>query len=151
MNLQGLIAEKVCPTEHTLKSYVASPRGEWNRGQENLFVLLVQGDGQCKYRLQCQSCGKRTSDLPTSIAASWGLFEKRYPFDIVDARQQNIYPACSVSGCADEGREFHHFAPRNTFGREAEAWPVLPLCRPHHLDWHQRMDGYRWHRQGAAA
>jgi hypothetical protein len=74
---------------------------------------------------------------------AWGLTKVEW----IEVRPPNVYEPCSVRGCPQPGQEWHHFAPRNTFGEEAELWPVMPLCVGHHREWHTRMDGYRWHRQ----
>jgi 5-methylcytosine-specific restriction endonuclease McrA len=41
---------------------------------------------------------------------------------------------CAV--CGKTGTEYHHFAPRHLFGDEADKWPGVYLCRPHHTEWH---------------
>lgn len=46
---------------------------------------------------------------------------------------------CSVIGCCELGSEWHHFAPYSVFREHANDWPVLPLCRRHHLEWHRKM------------
>ncbi len=56
-----------------------------------------------------------------------------------DYRPQN--PPCAV--CGGSGTELHHWAPRNVFGEDAEHWPMTYLCRTHHAEWHNLMDGYK--------
>lgn len=56
-----------------------------------------------------------------------------------DYRPQN--PPCVV--CGGSGTEEHHWAPRNIFGEDANMWPMSYLCRMHHTEWHDRMDGYK--------
>lgn len=45
---------------------------------------------------------------------------------------------CAYTGCDNIGSERHHYGPRAVFGDEADNWPVGPLCRPHHQEWHRR-------------
>jgi hypothetical protein len=33
----------------------------------------------------------------------------------------------------------HHWAPRHLFGDECDGWPLAFLCRPCHVEWHQRV------------
>ena len=47
---------------------------------------------------------------------------------------------CSYSGCMSRGYEDHHWAPKSIFGaKEAEKWPIDPLCKAHHDMWHDAM------------
>lgn len=146
MSVYDLIAPKQCPRRHSIKTYAANPAGEWVRGDDEAFGLLIQGNGTVKYRLRCNHCGHRSSDIPRAQVTAWGLLNVEW----VEAKEPTQYPPCSVESCPEQGREWHHFAPRNTFGDTADNWPVLPLCTSHHREWHTRMDGYRWHRRAAA-
>lgn len=51
---------------------------------------------------------------------------------------------CCVKGCPntnhDVGIENHHFAPKALFGKDAENWPVEPVCLPHHEQWHETIN-----------
>lgn len=98
------------------------------------------------YKLRCRRCGTTGGPVGRTLLESWG-----YTPDDIEWHQTNEareYEPCSVGKCQTTPTEYHHFAPRNTFGDQADEWPYLPLCRPHHVEWHQRMDGYRWHRPG---
>jgi len=47
---------------------------------------------------------------------------------------------CSYDGCGSRGHEYHHWAPKEIFGKkEAEKWPIDPLCKAHHDMWHDAM------------
>jgi hypothetical protein len=45
---------------------------------------------------------------------------------------------CCVIGCQERGVEWHHFAPYYLF-EDANDWPIQPLCRRHHLEWHRKI------------
>lgn len=133
--MRGLIT---CPRAHTGKI-----GGLWIRGADTELGLLIQSNGAIKFRARCRKCGQESSDLPNHVAADW---RRKDNIEWLRKMQPNEYPSCSYYGCEREGREDHHFAPVNTFGDEANSWPILPLCQPHHTEWHTRMDGYRWRR-----
>lgn len=148
MGLAELIGEPRCGAAHSVKQY---PPGEWIKGELDEWVLLVQGNGAVKNRMRCTICYRTSSDVPNITIIDWlrsGLLQG-FPAETIE-RQRNNYPECVVMDCVSDGMEFHHFAPRNTFGVDCDRWPVLPLCRTHHVEWHQRMDGYRWMSRGAA-
>jgi hypothetical protein len=141
--LRELIA---CPHTHTRKDYTDGV-GTWIRGSAATFGVLVQGDGRAKYRARCEACGLVSTDIPVATLREWG------GADLIEwsiERPGNDYEACSVLGCDSAGVEWHHFAPRNTFGSDADLWPVLPLCHGHHAEWHARMDGYKRNAKAAA-
>lgn len=127
---------------HAAKKY-----GCWTRGTRDEYGLLVKADGRISHRIRCIACGRLSSDVPLNQIKAWGIEDITF----TDIRPAGQYDACVVVGCEKPGVDEHHFAPRNTFGEEADSWPTAALCRKHHVEWHQRMDGYRWHRQAAAA
>lgn len=133
-----------CPKQHTTKA-----DGRWIRGDDEAPGLVVCGNGAQQVKMQCNHCGHRSSPLPYKLVRTWRIRRK----DIAWTKQNdpNEYLPCVREGCDVTPTELHHFAPRNTFGGEADLWPVAPLCRTHHIEWHQRMDGYRWQRPGIEA
>lgn len=134
-----------CPEAH------AAPAPEsraWARGTNDELGLLTQGNGVVQYRFRCRTCGTESGSVPRRIGDT--LTQHGEPLAWHRVAEAADYPPCSVRGCTSDGREWHHFAPRNTFTDDADDWPVLPLCRPHHVEWHRRMDGYRWNRKAVA-
>lgn len=119
----------------------------WRRGEDEDFELLQASNGRISFHLRCRHCGFRCSALPTRLVKQWGL--SLNDVQHVQINPGRVYDPCSVSRCEETPTEYHHFAPCNTF-EDAWDWPCLPLCRPHHLEWHRRMDGYRWHAKRAA-
>lgn len=43
---------------------------------------------------------------------------------------------CSHRLCTENAAEDHHSAPRSIFGKDADNWPLIPLCKQHHAVWH---------------
>lgn len=132
-----------CVHQHTTKSH-----GQWIRGTDETPGLVVCANGTHQVKMQC-SCGHRSSPLPYRLVRAWGIRREDIAWEKVHEPAE--YPPCVVAGCGATPTELHHFAPRNTFGADAELWPVSPLCRPHHVEWHRRMDGYAWQKPGVAA
>jgi hypothetical protein len=54
---------------------------------------------------------------------------------LVPAADGGFPGECAVCGLDEV--EWHHVAPRALFGDEAELWPVVALCIPHHVQWHR--------------
>lgn len=135
-----------CPLAHSVKVY---PPGEWVRGDDEEFGVVVLSNGKAQVKTRCRGCGAKSSALPNDIIGRWTLTLADFTWSKTNDPRE--YDPCSVQDCAVTPTEYHHFAPRNTFGSaDANRWPVLPLCRGHHVQWHQRMDGYAWHRKGVA-
>lgn len=130
-----------CTQRHTVRL-----AGRWQRGTGDELVMLVKGNRSIAYRLRCTACGRQSTDVPLTQIKAWALAVAD-----VEIRDTNTYDACVVAGCDQPGVDEHHFAPRNTFGDQADLWPTAALCRSHHVEWHRHMDGYRWHRARAAA
>lgn len=135
-----------CPEEHAEKLH-----GLWRRGTNNSLGVVVQSNGRPIWKLVCRYCGQTSSALPVAlVVGAWGFAEH----DIEWQRENDPYdahPPCERLGCTAAVTEYHHFAPYNTFPMEADQWPTAYLCREHHIEWHRRMDGYRWHRRTAQA
>ena len=129
-----------CIAPHTTKV-----NGIWQQGQENQIEVVTSSNGVIVVKLRC-TCGQLSGALPRDVVWEW-----LDPFGPVVFRSNEGAETCVIEGCTSIFIEWHHFAPRNTFREQADDWPVLPLCRPHHVEWHSRMDGYQWHRVGGAA
>lgn len=124
-----------CPNAHATKV-----GGAWTWGTDESYGVLVLSDGRIQHRVKCNRCGQRSGPLPHDLVRSFGSPTPTW----VERREEKQYEPCCVIGCAENGEDMHHFAPRNTFGTKAESWPILPLCRSHHIYWHREMDGYKW-------
>lgn len=133
-----------CPYQHSTKRY---PEGVWIRGDDEIPGAVYTANGLTQVKMRCNWCGQTSGALPTTLVAEWGIVE--YGWSKHHAPRD--YDPCVIKGCDETPTEYHHFAPRNTFGAEAELWPCLPLCRPHHNRWHRQMDGYSWHRKATVA
>ncbi len=97
--------------------------------------LRTKVNGLPIYDLCCADCGRRVRHL--SAKAFNELIKRGKRVEYVESRTGDI-PVCMVRGCTTVGYEYHHFAPRNVFGfDEANRWPYLRLCKPHHTAWHQ--------------
>lgn len=131
-----------CPFDHAGKH-----DGEWRRGWLTAIGAVITRNGAIQYKGRCLGCGWTSGPLPHGVATEWLGGQKVAWLRINEAGE---YPACSVRDCGAAGVDRHHFAPRNTFGSEAEDWPVMPLCKDHHVRWHTMMDGYRWHARRSA-
>lgn len=121
--------------------------GAWVQGQETTIEVVEARNGVVQVKLRCDNCRRLTGPLPKQVVWEW-----LNPFaPMVFRSNDDRIETCVVADCESTLVERHHFAPRNTFGEQADDWPVLPLCRAHHVEWHTRMDGYRWHRMGVAS
>ncbi|HLS01784.1 MAG TPA: hypothetical protein VK054_07385, partial [Beutenbergiaceae bacterium] len=137
--LTTVSGRRICPYTHT-----QSRNKLWRRGTAPERVMLVtQRNGVTVRKLQCIACKHVSSALPNALVNKWDLPEPSAARD----NRDTLEPCCVV-GCGLPETEQHHFAPRNIFGAEADNWPVLPLCRNHHAEWHDRMDGYQRTKKG---
>jgi hypothetical protein len=132
---------RLCLVPHTRKV-----NGTWTRGGETQVEIVTTVNGRLEIKLRCSNCRWLTGAIPDLTARAWGLdkLEGRI------YRDNSTTVECIVLTCSSTLIEYHHFAPRNTFGEEADDWPILPVCRDHHTEWHTRMDGYQWHRKRSA-
>lgn len=115
--------------------------GKWHYSPGSKLGLLIQGNGVETYYLYCPVCGQKTGHIPKTMSAK--LLAGGHLPERVHVNTPIDYPPCSYRGCQQPGKDWHHFAPRNTF-IDADNWPVMPLCQDHHRTWHQEMDGYLW-------
>jgi hypothetical protein len=127
-----------------LEERLAQLRATWET-LENRRI----GDPECRH-----ADGTATFARVDSIGQFW-RFEgcrrcgERLGKETVSARDETlavvqdlrrVNPPCVV--CGQWGTEFHHWAPKELFGRtEAEHWPTAWLCREHHVYWHKVMQG----------
>lgn len=136
----GWIERRRCQTAHATREQLVAERHH--------VLIIICRNKSLQVHVACDDCGERTGPLAKD---RWEEVILSYPHNY---RQQDNsvhahYEACSVESCDDPGMEYHHFAPVNRFGWvEADRWPILPLCKAHHLSWHKTMDGYRWHARG---
>lgn len=118
----------------------------WDIPDDALLGVMIKTNGLSVYKMRCSECGKESSPIPTSMA------EKMMADDgkkVTWMRGPSwTPPQCEVDGCTAPGGECHHWAPWNVFGSEAIKWPTAQLCRDHHREWHDRMDGYRRNEKG---
>lgn len=133
-----------CTSAHS----TATPTG-WVRGANEALGVIICTNGTRQHKLRCRACGTAGGPIGTKQLDAWGYAPSNIEWQQVNDPYK--YPPCSYQGCVASTTEYHHFAPRNTFGADAENWPVMPLCRLHHMQWHTVMDGYRWQRKGVAA
>jgi hypothetical protein len=131
---------RLCEVPHTAKI-----NGVWVQGQETQVELVTTINGRLETKLRCSNCRWLTGAIPNHLVIAWGLDKQEAVY-----RSHATDVECIVTTCASTLIEYHHFAPRNTFGDEADDWPILPVCREHHAEWHTRMDGYQWHRKRTA-
>ncbi len=132
------IARQSCPRSHAREDLAAAP--------DSYLGLIIKSNATCSYLAHCGVCDAK---VPTTKALHQSQLHRLVYVD--DSPFSREHRTCSVTGCRAVGIEMHHFAPRNTFGADADNWPVLPLCRHHHRQWHETMDGYRWHKPGEFA
>jgi hypothetical protein len=135
--------QSLCPYRHT----VGSSSHPWVLGENEVAEVILLRNGQRQVKLRCRNCGTATGALPKQAVFEW-MSDLGPP--LIREGYMGSYPPCSYRGCSAPGVDMHHFAPWNTFGRDADNWPVMPLCQSHHRAWHQQMDGYHWHRKAAS-
>lgn len=113
----------------------------WTLGGANERTEVIVHRRGVQVKRRCLNCGTPSSAIPMQAVWEWygdlGTPTIRYS-------DSTPYPACSHSRCNSPGMDLHHFAPYNTFGQDADNWPVMPLCQEHHREWHKRMTGYSW-------
>jgi hypothetical protein len=105
------------------------------------LVQKTNARGTTMYKVRCETCSKQ---LDSGIPHRKAELLKRAGCRVATVRgaPPTSYSRCSYRGCEDAGIDNHHFAPRNVFGKIADNYPVMPLCREHHTYWHSRMNGY---------
>lgn len=135
-----------CPEEHARKSNETS----WFIGSNGALGVWIGPSGMQIYKVECRRCGYRTSALPHAQVDYWlrAGVDIEWTESSADRYGPRDRPPCGYAECTNTVTQLHHYAPRNTFGADdADNWPVGALCQDHHRQWHQVMDGYRWHRK----
>lgn len=123
--------------------------GQWLIPEYEQLGMVITSNGMIQYRTRCTICQRDTSAvLPSKVAKM--LVAQGRQFEWTRTNPPRDLPKCVHRKCEEKAEEWHHFAPRNTFGVDADDWPVEPLCRTHHREWHDRMDGYRTNQKGVA-
>lgn len=120
----------------------------WVLGGTNEQTEIVVHRRGIQVKRRCTNCGTATGALPMQAVWEW-IGDLGKPV-VRHSDFMEPYPPCSYKDCVEPGADMHHFAPRNTFGEDADNWPVMPLCQPHHQEWHRRMTGYSWHARAAS-
>jgi hypothetical protein len=121
-------------------------QGKWRYPKGRTAIRkFIKSNGAINYELVCTVNGCRFKSSPIPSVSAEHLGEK---LPMLEERYNHSGHACCYDGCESTAIEWHHFAPRNTFGMEADRFPVGPLCRDHHQHWHRTMDGYKWLRSG---
>jgi hypothetical protein len=78
------------------------------------------------------------------------ILRQRLPEHIIESATviaSNIDPnrKCERCGRSANGVEMHHWAPFQVF-EDFHSWPTSWLCPNCHLEWHRKMNGYRFER-----
>lgn len=95
----------------------------WEVGRARISSGAVQVKSRC---LRCKDMlGTHPSSDFDLDALPW-LYDRPSP------------ASCERCGSTD-GVELHHWAPREFFGDEADAWPTGWLCTACHARWHDAM------------
>lgn len=126
-----------CPYVHCSKR-----NGWWQLGDNHEFIVIYLTNGLLQVKARCRWCKIRSGAIPENVYREWGIEPESLP--VLTPAPTEI--TCVVDDCRTPGYEMHHFAPGAVFLHESDRWPYLPLCRPHHVEWHQRMNGYHWGR-----
>ena len=123
---------------------ICNEKWRYPKGRTAIRQFIKQ-NGVVNYELVCTTPGCRFISSPIPNAAGAILLGKLPELKTRYAARVSV---CCYDGCESTAVEWHHFAPYNTFGEEANKFPVQPLCRDHHRYWHEKMDGYQWRRRG---
>lgn len=117
--------------------------GKWRYPKDRTALRkFIKSNGVVTYELVCTTEGCRFKSSPIPTVSARHLLSK---LPLLDTRHTSgMKYTCGYLGCESTEVEWHHYAPRNTFGSECENFPCLPLCRDHHQHWHKTMDGYQW-------
>lgn len=112
------------------------------------LVRTVCRNGAVRAWFRCPEKGHRVRDI--KHAALWD----EYGLAAIDLptvpNHANDPIPCEVHGCDSEETELHHFFPRHIRGVEvASLWPVAFLCRKHHAEWHELVEGRNAWRRSA--
>lgn len=103
------------------------------------FMRQIFANGSENLVFVCRLCKRHMSKSRAfwPKAIYWGRWED---LPVFHNAQAGGCP-CWVQGCGNTDTELHHFAPKEFWGKDAEAWPMAYLCRYHHRMWHDVMSG----------
>ncbi len=118
----------------------------WILGSNEQTEIIIHRRGR-QVKRRCLDCGHLGGAMPMQSVWEW---IDRLGTPVIRYGDLSSYPPCSYTGCTTPGVDRHHFAPYNTFGPDADNWPVMPLCQEHHREWHGRMSGYQWNAKAVA-
>lgn len=114
----------------------------WRVHRSNMLGVIIQADGRRKYVIRCPECDLNLGTPTHAIADE--LIRRGYSPVIIRINSPSNYSPCAYRDCGNPGIDRHHWAPRNVFGIwDCDNWPVSFLCKDHHREWHNRMDGYQ--------
>lgn len=107
------------------------------------IVRWQAGNGRTHIRAWCDYCERwhifkaGGVNLPkASFIAQWDMMPALLPVKVSEPfGYKNV---CVVSGCDETLGEWHHILPRH-LSLEADNWPMVWLCTPHHVEWHRRV------------
>lgn len=117
-------------------------KSKWNIHPSNILGVVIQANGVRKYVLKCPECRGSLGTPTKAIAAE--MIRRGYEPVVLRVNPPIQYNPCAYRDCPQPGIDMHHWAPRNVFGCwDCDNWPVSYLCKNHHKEWHNRMDGYR--------
>lgn len=126
--------------------------GSWVVPETCELGIVITSTGGTQYRVRCTICGddRNNAVLPARLVKTLVAQGRQLTWRRVNPPAERT-TRCIHRTCDQFAEEWHHFAPRNTFGWDADDWPVEPLCRAHHREWHDRMDGYQTNRKRLAS
>lgn len=135
----------LCPyrNQHTW----GGSRYPWTLGGPQEQTEIIKHRRGIQVVRRCLNCNTRSGAIPMQAVWEW---IDRLGTPVIRYGNLASYPPCSYTECTAPGVDLHHFAPSNTFGPDADNWPVMPLCGEHHREWHRRMSGYQWNAKAAA-
>ena len=132
--------------------------GHGCHGNHWLAVAVRTRNGTLVSRVHCGSCGRLT---PMHSIGSKLLDPTELP-----VLEDRACTSCSGAGCAECSKrcahfdcesyvqiEAHHIMPRHiaaAHGVRADHWPIVFLCREHHMQWHRLVTPNMSRRAGAA-
>ena len=121
----------------TVKPMLRPHSCEHCNGPNVVFQKIVKRDGFYSIRAWCNDCQGRATSKPWLSRALFTIEEEK---DMPIADDYTVDSAvCSVDGCGSHAVQWHHFAPRALFGKEAGLWPQGWLCDQHHKEWHKKV------------
>lgn len=93
------------------------------------YVLVELHNGAFVAKVRCVA-GHVRAVPKESVPGGW------FWCPVIRSYRDNLHPCAR---CRDDKTEYHHWAPFEFFGAEAEMWPGAWLCRGCHARWHDLM------------